>query len=221
MKLNLVNTLSGIDQADIIIIPCIKGEYKKLEKFMQGVQYETWAAAALEMYAHRKPEPKKNTEQFIKSTKIILVGLADDQSYVQQSNAIRSALHKSLEKNKKWKVTLVLYDGMNRNSISACTHGLTMANMRLDYYHKERNDNLSYLSVYCSNKNDLTAVEQGEDLADIQESICHLVNLPSNIKNPRYMVDWAHNRFANRNIDITILDHEDIQRKGMGALYNV
>jgi leucyl aminopeptidase len=93
--------------------------------------------------------------------------------------------------------------------------------MRIDYYHKERNDNLSHLSVYCSNKNDLAAVEQGEDLAEIQESICHLVNLPSNIKNPRYMVDWARNRFANRNIDITVLDHEDIQRKGMGALFNV
>ncbi len=221
MKLNLVNTLSTIDQADIIIIPCIKGEYKKLEKFLQGVQYETWADAALEMYTHRKPEPKKITEQFIKRTKIILVGLADDQSYVQQSNGIRSALYKSLEKNKKWKVTLVMYEGMNTNSISACTHGLTLANMRIDYYHKERNDNLSHLSVYCSNKNDLATVEQGEDLAEIQESICHLVNLPSNIKNPRYMVDWARNRFANRNIDITVLDHEDIQRKGMGALYNV
>lgn len=221
MKLNLTSTLSSIDQADVILIPCIKGEYKKLEKFLNSVNYETWAAAALEMYSHRKPEPKKNVDQHIKRTKIILVGLADDQSFTLQSNSIRSALNKSLEKNKKLNVTLIIYDGMNNLSISSCCHGLRMANLRIDYYHKERNDNLSNLTVYYSNKLNIASIEQGIELATIQESICHLVNLPSNIKNPKYMVEWAQSQFANRNLDVTILDHDDIQRKGMGALYNV
>ncbi len=221
MNLNLITTLSAVDQADMIIIPCVKGEYKKLEFFLSSLSYEPWAATALEMFLHRKPDPKKLTEQFLKSTRIVLVGMSDDQSYAQQSNAIRVAVHKSLEKNKKRKIMLILYQGMNDDTISACANGLKMSNMRIDYFYQERNDNLSNLSVYCANKEFTKNIEKGSDLADIQESVCHLVNMPSNIKNPKYMTDWAQTRFAGRNIGVTVLDQEDIQRKGMGALFNV
>ena len=92
MKTNLLTTTSYLDEADILIIPCVKGEQKSVEKFLQSHKNEKWAKTAMDILHHRKSEPKKNLEQYIESKRIILVGLDADYTYIQNANAVRCVL---------------------------------------------------------------------------------------------------------------------------------
>lgn len=221
MKTNLLTTTSYLDEADILIIPCVKGEQKSVEKFLQSHKNEKWAKTAMDILHHRKSEPKKNLEQYIESKRIILVGLDADYTYIQNANAVRLALHKCIEKDKKWKVVLVTYEGLKDSWVSSYATGLRLANMRIDYYFKERKDNLSELNVFYSTKDQKKAIEDGMQLAGIQEAVCHLVNLPAHEKNPLYMIQWAERRYKNKTISLKVLDHAEIKSLGMGGLYHV
>ena len=87
-------------------------------------------------------------------------------------------------KNKQPHAILVVYDGIKSDTASALANGMRLSNIRIDYYAKERSNTSAHLNVWVQDKKSRSLVEQGIALAEIQEGIGHLVNMPSNEKNP-------------------------------------
>lgn len=220
MNVKITSKSDDIHSKDIIIIPLIKGEMKKLEKLINHVD-EPWAVAVRDILLHRRPESRKNAIQFAGSQKVIVLGLEDSLSYQQISNQCRSALFNCIEKNKQPHAILVVYDGIKSDTASALANGMRLSNIRIDYYAKERSNTSAHLNVWVQDKKSRSLVEQGIALAEIQEGIGHLVNMPSNEKNPQFIVDWVHENLMSRSITIHAMGIEDLKEKGMGGLVSV
>ncbi len=66
-----------------------------------------------------------------------------------------------------------------------------------------------------------TCLQRGEATAETQREILQLVNLPSNRKLPKTLVDWAVASSQKYGYKATILDKEALQREGLHALLGV
>ncbi len=111
----------------------------------------------------------------------------------------------------------------------ALTEGVILATYRFDRYRTERRDELppplTEVRLIAT-----TAVAAREAQAGVitAQAICRgvalardLVNEPGNVKSPEYLAQCAREMAAEVGLDCTILDREDLQREGLGALLGV
>jgi leucyl aminopeptidase len=223
-----VKKLEQLNDIDIIVIPCVKQERKKSLKFIETCEANlrsAWSGTAIQLIHDHMPEPGKAIVQWAGRQRVILIGIDESASYQKISSGARSILFKALDNAEMANTIAIIPAFLKRKSIAAFTNGLSMAYLRLDYYKHDKKEYHGSLTFFPEKPKDITQVlgpiSEGLTLADIQKDICRLVNLPSNEKNPLYIVNWARERFNGAHYAVHVLDQAALKDQGLDALINV
>jgi len=211
-------------QADFILIPYPEKAQKKLIRFLENysVKYpNNWSEAAKVLVENHQPAFKKCIEHWNGKQKLILMGLGAEEVYNKLSQVSRWAAHQVIDRKAVQHLAMILPDFLDNNEISALSNGLQLSTLRLDYYKRDKTIQPLKVSFHPSRKAAGQAIQEGITLAEVQEKICHLVNLPPNEKNPEYIVQWAKQQFHHRTIQIKVLESEELIKLGLNALYTV
>ncbi|MEP7266249.1 MAG: leucyl aminopeptidase family protein [Saprospiraceae bacterium] len=223
--MKLYHSLKEISSSNLILVPYIIGEEKKLNKFFSSLHPEkdsTLMNCIQEFIHHHKPDSKKYLDQYFGKQKIILIGLETNFNYLENSLAARLAVYRSKLKSENTAVSIFLPSYLTKKTVSALCNGLALAGMNIDYYKKERNKfSLSLSALTEAKLKHDDAIKEGVELAETQEQICHLVNMPANEKNPKFMADWIQERFDKRNVLVEIIEGEELVHHNLGALIGV
>lgn len=211
-------------EADYILIPYPEKDQKKLIRYLEHLtdsQSFSWCTQAIRLVEDHTPGFKKYTEQWMGKQKLVLMGLGNETVYNKIVQVSRTAAFQHVDRKKDGTIALILPDFLSPDTVSALANGLQLSTMQLDYYKREKSLRQLKLAFHPAKKSAFKYIQQGLDLAHVQEKICHLVNLPSNEKNPEYIVQWALRQFNNRNIKIRVLNEEALISQGLNALYTV
>jgi leucyl aminopeptidase len=129
-------------------------------------------------------------------------------------NAVRSCL-----KNLKGKVNVhLLHHGVSDSILKECIAGIYLS----DYIFGSQKSNLETSSISLITENiDPSLLKAGKDLADSLRLCMQMIDLPSNIKTPDYMVDWVQKIADDLSIECTILDAKLLRDQGFGAIVGV
>lgn len=221
------NPLISLDlpvKADFILIPYAEKDQKKLVRFLQqasSIHPDTWYAEAKSLAENHQPAYKKYVEHWYGRQKLVLMGLGKEETYNKISQVSRWAAHQLIDRKTDQHIALILPDFLNGETISALSNGFQLSTLRLDYYKKEKSTRQVNISLHPARKAAFKSIQEGLDLATVQEKICHLVNLPPNEKNPDLIVQWAKKNFQHRNIQITVFDDDALINQGLNALHTV
>jgi leucyl aminopeptidase len=211
-------------QADFILIPYPEKDQKKLVRFLQqgsSLHPESWYPAAKILAENHQPSYKKFVEHWNGRQKLVLMGVGKEETYNKISQVCRWAAHQLIDRKTDQHLALILPDFLHPETISALSNGLQLSTLRIDYYKKEKSNRQLNISLHPAKKAAFKSIQEGIDLARVQEKICHLVNLPPNEKNPESIVQWAKRNFQDRDIQITVLDEEALINQGLNALHTV
>ncbi|MEZ4600823.1 MAG: leucyl aminopeptidase [Syntrophotaleaceae bacterium] len=116
-----------------------------------------------------------------------------------------------------------------KENAQTVVEGILLASYRFERYRTDKDQNstpaLMSLLLLVSQKNSLPAAEAGIREAQHLCSGVHLardlVNEPGNVKSPEYLADQARNLAQEHGLVCTILDKQEMETEGMGALLGV
>ncbi|MEP7322651.1 MAG: leucyl aminopeptidase family protein [Saprospiraceae bacterium] len=215
--------LSEVQDFDVILVPVPEKEKKKFIKFLTTIGEEAWVQQAIQLIENESLNHKKTIEQWVGASRLVLIPINEKDNISKLSNTVRLASFKCKEKAKNMNTVLIIPELLASKTITAICNGVSLAEMRVDYYKVKREDVTGKLNFFIPDKQTRIqkAVLEGITLAEVQQEICHLVNMPANFKNPAFMADWIRKRFNSKEIHIEVLDHLALLKQNFGALYAV
>lgn len=87
---------------------------------------------------------------------------------------------------------------------------------------KETFSNIDTVVLQCAdNEANREAIQRGQTIADTQMRAAELVNLPSNIKTPQYLAEWAKDSAEQYGYKVKVLNKSGILEEKLFALYEV
>lgn len=210
MSLNIKTTASK--SADIIILPFVKGQENINQiKNTAGITYEPKInLKAKETLTFIHPE---------KDQKIIVLCLGEEADKVKSFNFFRFTIHQLKSKNG---LTIdVIADHLDNDYVFNAALGLKTSFQNHGIFKTENNKDEAPKIQLIVNKNHKKDAERGITTAETQLNIMHLVDMPSNIKNPAYIVDYAINSGKKHGYSVTVHGEKDLKKMKADALLAV
>jgi leucyl aminopeptidase len=219
--MKLLQSWQELNDSNLILIPTLVGEDKKLKKFFQN-KSDNISQAVLSILEYRKIEPKSILEHWWANQKIILLGIHSKNAKQQIIQLARSAVFRSIPKSEDLQLSLLIPDFIPAEICGALVHGTELGSMTIDYYKQDRRNVLINSNLWIQDeKAGKKILEEYRMEADVIQEICHLVNKPSNEKNPETMAEWIKDRLDGRKLDWQILRFQELQDLGMGGIVGV
>ncbi len=214
-----------VSQQDVIIIPYLKKERKKTIKYLIGLESQpssSWLLEAIKLVREQSLEQHKSIIQYVGKNRIALIAIDESANYQKIALSVRTILFKLLATQEQGNAVCLIPSFLKTKTIAALSNGVSMAYMRVNYFRTDRKDDYgSFYFLTDKGKSVSDPLIDGLTVAEVQKDICRLVNLPSNEKNPLYIVNWAKDKFNKRNIFVEILDTKGLLQHGLGALLAV
>ena len=214
-----------VSQQDVIIIPYLKKERKKTIKYLIGLESQPsspWLLEAIKLVREQSLEQHKSIIQYVGKNRIALIAIDESANFQKIALSVRTILFKLLATQEQGNAVCLIPSFLKTKTIAALSNGVSMAYMRVNYFRTDRKDDYgSFYFLTDKGKSVSDPLIDGLTVAEVQKDICRLVNLPSNEKNPLYIVNWAKDKFNKRNIFVEILDTKGLLQHGLGALLAV
>ncbi len=169
----------------------------------------------------------------IAPARVVVLGLGRARGL--SGEVVRSAMgeaSRSLRKAGVRRITTVLHGagagGMAAHDAArAITEGVILGLYTFDKYKKSNRSqrNLAGVTIVERDRSKMLEIRQGVDVGRIvSESVClarDMVNEPANRMNPSDIGEVAKNIVPDGALDVTVLEKEEMERLGMGALLGV
>lgn len=213
MKTKQLKNLHGFTGA--ILIPV----YETNAKSIVPIEYHGVSVSSKVFYG------KKDTHYLVEKYDCthIFIGLGKEIDYKSLKTIFRRVAAKQKEVLTH-DVALVFPDNFNADLAEAAISGLVLGTYDLGHYKKTEahplaNDNfeLQYLA-----KTDVEdALQKGIKIAKAQLETFHLVDLPPNKVNPKYLADWATAAGAEFGFEVTVFDRQQATEIGLHSFLSV
>ena len=161
----------------------------------------------------------------IPSFRVLIVGLGKREDFSKDTIRIASSeALKALRKRAKKVATILHGAGVGgldpKTSAMAITEGAILGL----YSYKEKEEDIELMILDRTGEN-LDMIEEGIKTgrikAEAQNLVRDMVNEPSNLMTPRRLEEKAREVAEKRGLKIEVLDREDMERLGMGAILGV
>ncbi len=210
MPLKLKTSLSK--KPNVIIIPFEKNkEDHALIKDLSGLSYVPEINLnAKETMAIFHPE---------KNQKIILLCLGEAKDKPKTHLYFRSIVHQL--KSKSDLVADVIVTHLSDDDVVNAIIGLRLSLVNIGMFKTGNHKTAEPDITLVHSKEQKSAVEKGLQIAETQINVMHLVDMPSNIKTPEYMADYAVKSGKEHGFKVTIFDKKKLKEKKMDAIMAV
>ena len=176
-----------------------------------------------------KAEAKETTILYdADGRKTYLLGLGSGPSTMDWLRAIRKFFFD--QKNKlpaRVTVDLTAFDG---GVVEAVALGVRGGGYDLRLYQTDKGDapvfygKMGRLSLWVRPDQETTAQDaltRAEAIAQTQLAILNLMNAPANYKTPQTLADWAKASGQQYGYDVAVLEQDELEKQGLGALLSV
>jgi len=224
MSIFNITTQSPTAQTDILI--CIE-QNDNLPAQLQKIT-ETYALPT-QITHDFKADLKEVLPIYLHEQKIYLLGLGKTSTPKDVILAYRFFFYQ--QKGKLADNITVDMRHLPTNQITHAANGIGLASYNINFYKTDKIDkrdffqrDTSAVSIWV--KEEVAeiatyALHRGEAIAETQREVLRLVDLPSNHKSPKTLVDWAIASSEKYGYKATILDKDALEREGLHALLGI
>jgi len=214
------------DSAEILIVPCMKGQNLPAELLPPGI-------APGRLAQDFTADWKETQAYYLSSRKIILLGLGENPGFAQILNAARSLVYKQRAKLPASAGLYLLHwpsDVGFARALEAAINGALLGRYLSGLYKTEDNKPAPFqspevcLQIFLP-ENQIAGAEaiakRAQQVAATQMGIFDLVNKPSNEVKPQTLAQWAENSGQRHGYSVRTLDKAALQAEGFHALLAV
>ncbi|WNM18165.1 leucyl aminopeptidase family protein [Flavobacterium capsici] len=168
---------------------------------------------------------KKDTQHIIQIDKTIyiLVGIGKELSYKDIKNTFRRVASKQKDLLKS-RVAVVIPNEYTKDDIEATFGGLFLGTYNLGHFKKSEPHPFLFddfaLEYIASSSVDVFA-EKGIKIAHAQLETFHLVDLPPNVINPKYLADWAKETGKTFGFEVNVFNKAKATEVGLHSFLSV
>lgn len=120
---------------------------------------------------------------------------------------------------------LIIPKQFTEDQVEAMVSGLLLGTYDLGHFKSEKNIhpflNPDFIFSLVSEKDYLATTKKGIKIAKAQLATYHLVDLPPNTINPKYLANWARDTGKKYGFDVEVLGYEASKIAGLGAFLAV
>lgn len=151
--------------------------------------------------------------------KIILIGIGKKSKNEHCGQAIRKAVFFNL----KLDGPLTIYaDHLEAKMLEQVAYGAALAFYNLNIYKEPKDEKkLDEVKIYSSLKGAVDHIKQGTIMANSTRNAMDLVNLPSNIKTPYYIADYAVKSGKIHGYSTKVFKGNELVKQNLHAVYAV
>jgi leucyl aminopeptidase len=193
-----------------MVIPCYEGVSKKFLK-------ESTGFSILEF----KGELGESLNLFHKDTskKILLVGLGKREKNENITNTIRKSIFGFVKSGGKIGVLLSHIDSIQAGQ---AVFGAGLANYEINIYKSNKEEKKDLEIVIINSDNEFKKhFDENIQYFQTYHSVMDLVNLPSNIKTPYYLADYAIQSGKDFGFKVKVFKGEEVKKEKLHAVYEV
>lgn len=229
MILKINHTLKSLPPT--VIIPLAAGD--PLPKALQAIASTAGGGPLIE--ADFKADPGEVQLLYKGETRFFLLGLGQSPAFHDVLKTFRSFSHKYRQKLSPDLGVSFLHDNLSAADAAtwteAAVNGLALGTFQIGRYKNAPNENghvlgspdatVTVLVEESQAKACVAAARRGLAIAETQMDIFHLVNAPSNKKNPETLAQWALESGKKYGYSVRALNKEQILAEGLHALLAV
>lgn len=214
MKTNTVQNLDGF--SGTIVIPV----FETYEKSIIPIAFDDLEITAKVFFGkkdtHYLAEKNNNTYLFI--------GLGKTIDYKSLKTVFRSISSKKASIFSS-NTALVIPEQFTKDQVEATISGLLLGTYNLGHFKLEKTEHpflsLDFTLSLVSDKDHLAEAKRGIKIAKAQLATYHLVDLPPNMVNPKYLANWAVDTGEKYGLEVEVLGHDASKIAGLGAFLAV
>ncbi len=151
--------------------------------------------------------------------KIILLGLGKKAKNENISQCVRKAVFLNLKLDG---VLLIHADHLDSTALEQLAYGAELAFYNIHKFKEPTDDNrISAVKIYTQNAGASVAINKSKLLATSTMNAMDLVNLPSNIKTPYYIADYAIKTGKKYGFTTKVIRGNDLEKSKLHAVYAV
>ncbi|SHL11032.1 leucyl aminopeptidase family protein [Flavobacterium xanthum] len=212
-----INTIKNLDNfSGTIIIPVFETYAKSIVPIAFNSLEIPSAVFFGKKDTHYVAEKNNNTYVF--------VGLGKTIDYKSLKTVFRRISAKQKEHFSS-DIALVLLDQFTEDQVEAIVSGLLLGTYDLGHFKTDKTTHpfleTDFNLNLFSEKDFLAAAKKGIKIAKAQLATYHLVDLPPNTVNPKYLANWAKETGEKYGFDVEVLGYDASKIAGLGAFLAV
>ena len=200
--------IQHIDKDKDLIIPCRKGDLKELQSLISIENFDF--------------EGEFSTHQLLfgdKGNKIYAIGLGETKDAVKIDEAFRKLC---FDTKKYWNDNIQIHaQHLTIDEVRKVATGLEMATYEIGQFKSNKENGKSLNLNFATTKDVTAAINEGKVTGETINRIKALIDAPANHKTPDFLGRWAMDSAKQTEIKCTVLNKENLEKQGFGAVLAV